>query len=70
MRSRSCSRRSATVGKVQPKWRNLTVAEMIESMTGEAMRDLDEAIQAKNAKQFAARPMTISPTGAIPATPR
>jgi len=43
----------ATVGKVQPKWRNLTVAEMIESMTGEPMRDLDEAIQAKNAKQFA-----------------
>ena len=42
-----------TVGKVQPKWRNLTVPEMIESMTGEAMRDLDEAIQAKNAKQFA-----------------
>jgi hypothetical protein len=43
----------ATVGKVQPKWRNLTVAEMIESMTGDSMRDLDEAIQAKNAKQFA-----------------
>ena len=42
-----------TVGKVQPKWRNLTVPEMIESMTGDAMRDLDEAIQAKNAKQFA-----------------
>ena len=42
-----------TVGKVQPKWRNLTVPEMIESMTGESMRDLDEAIQAKNAKQFA-----------------
>jgi len=42
-----------TVGKVQPKWRNLTVPEMIESMTGEAMRDLDEAIQGKNAKQFA-----------------
>lgn len=43
----------ATVGKVQPKWRNLTVTEMIESMTGEPMRDLDEALQAKNAKQFA-----------------
>ena len=42
-----------TVAKVQPKFRNLTVAEMIESMTGEPMRDLDEAIQAKNAKQFA-----------------
>jgi hypothetical protein len=44
----------STVAKVQPKWRNLTVAEMLESMTGEAMKELDEAIQAKNAKQFAA----------------
>jgi hypothetical protein len=42
----------ATVGTVQPKWRNLTVAEMITSMTGEPMRDLGDAIQAKNAKQF------------------
>jgi hypothetical protein len=42
-----------TVGKVQPKWRNLTVTEMIESMTGEPMKDLNEAIQAKNAKTFA-----------------
>jgi len=43
----------STVAKVQPKWRNLTVSEMLDSMTGEAMKDLDEAIQAKNAKQFA-----------------
>jgi hypothetical protein len=42
----------STVAKVQPKWRNLTVAEMIESMTAEPMKALDEAIQAKNAKLF------------------
>src|SRR5215470_79160 len=35
----------ATVAKVQPKWRNTTVSEAIESMTGEAMRDLDEAVR-------------------------
>jgi hypothetical protein len=43
----------STVAKVQPKFRNLTVAEMIESMTGEAMHNLDDAIQGKNAKLFA-----------------
>jgi hypothetical protein len=35
----------ATVGKVQPKWRNLTVAEMIESMTGEPMREERQAVR-------------------------
>ena len=34
----------ATVGTVQPKYRNLTVAEMVQSMTGDATRDLDAAI--------------------------
>jgi hypothetical protein len=43
----------STVAKVQPKWRNLTVAEMIESMTGEATRDLETAIQARDSKKFA-----------------
>ena len=43
----------ATVGTVQPKWRNLTVAEMIQSMTGDAMKDLGDAIDGKNAKLFA-----------------
>jgi cytochrome c556 len=42
-----------TVGTVQPKFRNLTVPEMIESMTGEAMRDLQSAIDARDAKKFA-----------------
>ncbi len=42
-----------TVGTVQPKFRNLTVPEMIESMTGEAMRDLDDAIRARDPKKFA-----------------
>jgi hypothetical protein len=41
-----------TVAKVQPKWRNLTVGEMIDSMTGEPMRDLEAAIQAKDEKKF------------------
>ena len=44
----------STVAKVQPKFRNLTVAEMIESMTGEPLRDLDAAIQSKDEKKFAA----------------
>jgi hypothetical protein len=43
----------STVGTVQPKFRNLTVPEMIESMTGEAMRDLQSAIDARDAKKFA-----------------
>jgi hypothetical protein len=42
----------STVGTVQPKFRNLTVPEMIESMTGEAMRDLQSAIDARDAKKF------------------
>jgi hypothetical protein len=42
-----------TVGTVQPKFRNLTVPEMIESMTGEAMRDLQSAIDARDPKKFA-----------------
>ena len=44
----------STVAKVQPKWRNLTVAEMIESMTGEPMHELEGAIQAKDEKKFEA----------------
>jgi hypothetical protein len=44
----------ATVAKVQPKWRNITVAEAIESMTGEPMRDLEVAIQARDTKKFTA----------------
>ena len=42
----------STVGTVQPKYRNLTVPEMVESMTGEAMRDLQNAISAHDAKKF------------------
>ena len=44
----------ATVGTVQPKYRNLTVAEMVASMTGDAMRDLDTAINARDAKKATA----------------
>lgn len=43
----------STVAKVQPKYKNFTVSEAIESMTGEAMRSLDDAIRARNMKQFA-----------------
>jgi hypothetical protein len=43
-----------TVGTVQPKFRNLTVSEMIDSTTGEAMRDLGTAIRARDTKAFAA----------------
>ena len=44
----------ATVGTVQPKYRNLTVAEMVQSMTGDATRDLDEAIHLRDAKRAGA----------------
>ena len=43
----------STVAKVQPKFRNLTVAEMIESMTAESMGAVETAIQAKDAKKLA-----------------
>jgi len=43
-----------TVATVQPKFKNLTVAEMIESTTGESMRGLDDAIRARDAKRAAA----------------
>ncbi len=43
----------STVGTVQPKFRNLTVPEMIDSMTGEAMRGLQSAIDARDPKKFA-----------------
>jgi hypothetical protein len=44
----------ATVATVQPKWRNLTVAEMIKSMTGDATLALDDAIRARDPKRAAA----------------
>ena len=43
-----------TVATVQPKFRNTTVSEAIESMTGEAMRSLDDAIRARDPKKAAA----------------
>ncbi|HEY1541248.1 MAG TPA: cytochrome family protein [Xanthobacteraceae bacterium] len=43
-----------TVATVQPKFKNLTVSEMIESMTGEPMRNLDDAIRARDAKRATA----------------
>lgn len=43
-----------TVATVQPKYMKFTVSEMIESTTGEAMRGLDDAIRARDAKRAAA----------------
>jgi hypothetical protein len=43
-----------TLGAVQPKYRNFTTSEMVESMTGEAMRDLESAINARDPQKFAA----------------
>jgi hypothetical protein len=40
-----------TVATVQPKYRKMTVAEAIDSMTGEAMRDLDDAIRTRDPKK-------------------
>jgi len=43
-----------TVATVQPKYRNLTVAEMVQSMTGEATHELDDGIRARSPKRAAA----------------
>jgi hypothetical protein len=43
-----------TVATVQPKYMKFTVAEMIESTTSEPMRNLDDAIRARDAKRAAA----------------
>jgi len=42
-----------TIATVQPKYRNFTVAEMIQSMTGEGTRDLDDAIRARSPQRAA-----------------
>jgi hypothetical protein len=43
-----------TVATVQPKYMNFTVSEAIDSMTGEAMRGLDDAMRARDPKRAAA----------------
>ena len=43
-----------TVATVQPKYMKFTVSEAIDSMTGEAMRGLDDAIRAHDPKRAAA----------------
>jgi hypothetical protein len=42
-----------TVATVQPKYRNFTVSEMIQSMTGDATHALDDAIRARSPKRSA-----------------
>jgi hypothetical protein len=43
-----------TVATVQPKYMKFTVSEAIESMTGESMHGLDDAIRARDSKRAAA----------------
>ena len=43
-----------TVATVQPKYMNFTVSEAIDSMTGEAMRGLDDAMRARDSKRAVA----------------
>ncbi len=43
-----------TVATVQPKYMKFTVAEMIASTTGDAMRGIDDAIRARDRKRAAA----------------
>jgi hypothetical protein len=43
-----------TVATVQPKYMSFTVSEAIDSMTGEAMRGLDDAMRARDPKRAAA----------------
>ena len=43
-----------TVATVQPKYMKFTVSEAFESMTGDAMHGLDDAIRARDAKRAAA----------------
>ena len=43
-----------TVATVQPKYMKFTLSEAIQSMTGESMHGLDDAIRARDAKRAAA----------------
>ncbi len=40
--------------KIWPKWRDISIPEMIESVTKEPMAALDQAIKARDATRFAA----------------
>jgi hypothetical protein len=42
----------AKVGQSRPKFRNLSVPEMIEGSTGDSIRGLEQAIKAHNMRQF------------------
>ncbi len=42
----------SNIAKWRPRFRNQSVADLIESMTGEAIKALDHAIEAGDARQF------------------
>ena len=41
------------ISKWRPRFRNMSVPELVETMTGEPLRALDEAIQAHDSNKFA-----------------
>jgi hypothetical protein len=42
----------SSIAKLRPRFRNQSVPDLMESMTGDAIKALDEAIQAGDASQF------------------
>jgi hypothetical protein len=42
----------SSIAKLRPRFRNQSVSDLMESMTGDAIKALDEAIQAGDARQF------------------
>ena len=54
MSSISCAKPSLTVAKILPKYRDLSIPEMITSTVKEPLVALDRAIQAKDSSQFTA----------------
>jgi hypothetical protein len=43
----------ANIAKWRPRFRNQSVADLMESMTGEPIKAIDQAIQAKDSREFA-----------------
>jgi hypothetical protein len=43
-----------SIARVHPKWRNMSIDEMIDTVTSKPLRDLEEAIKGRNGERFAA----------------
>jgi len=43
----------SNIAKWRPRFRNQSVADLMESMTGDAIKAMDQAIQAGDSRQFA-----------------